>query len=648
MHYYLVAIGSNKYHGQGLLTYSFDSVLTPGSIIEAPLRNERFLGFVVKAVSKPTFAVKPINQVYSSIHPLPEHLLRLFSWMVNYYPAPLGITAQLFLPKKMLSKPKQQVQPNEQNNFTEKTLPTITKAQKIAVSSMKPSGTHLLHGETGSGKTRVYIELAKNMRQAGRSSIILTPEISLTTQLANRFMETFGPDNVTVLHSEMTEANRRDAWLNISAKTEPQIIIGARSALFCPLSNTGLIVLDESHESSYKQENAPHYHAARVASKLAEFCDAQVVLGSATPSIIDYFLAEARKKPILRLAKPATGTAKEAKVESTLIDMRDRKNMSRNPYISNALLDAIELQLRNGQQTLLFLNRRGTARIVLCGSCGWQALCKHCDLPLTFHHDTHQLRCHVCGFHQPAITNCPKCSNSDITLKNIGTKTVFSAIERMFPSARVQRFDADNLTGDKAHENYTEMHSGSIDILVGTQLLAKGFDLPRLGLIGVLNADSGLYIPDFTSQERTYQQLYQVLGRVGRGHQAGKAIIQTYSPDNPTILAAINKDWSSFYASEIMERKKYLFPPFCYLLKAFCTRSSSKSAMQSAEKTRDLLLVNGVKCAIEGPAPSFHEKTNGKYSWQLVLKSSQRPELLKAINLLPKDWHFDIDPIDLL
>ena len=650
MYYYLVAVGSNKYHGQAPLTYAARDVLVAGTIVSVPLRSESVLGFIVASAKMPAFQSKEIERAYTDIPILPPQLRSVFQWMSQYYPSPYGLLTQLFLPKHL---PKRTALDDTNTKPSPPppvhALPALTTEQSAAIAALHKSGMHILHGETGSGKTRVYIELALKAYAAGKSSIILTPEISLTTQLAERCIDTFGADRVTVMHSNMTDAARRNAWLHIAKARSPQIVVGARSALFAPLSSIGLIVLDESHESAYKQENAPHYHATRVASKLAEAHKALVVLGSATPSVTDYYMATQLQRPVLRLTSlAAETTAGDNHVETTLVDMRDRSAMTRNPHLSNALIDAMTMQLQNGQQTLLFLNRRGTARIVLCNSCGWQAICPHCDLPLTYHHDSHSLRCHACNHAQAAVTSCPTCGHPDVTLKSIGTKTIAAAAERLFPSARVQRFDADNLTGDRVHEQYAAIHSGAIDILVGTQLLAKGFDLPRLGLIGVINADSSLHIPDFTAQERTYQLLHQVIGRVGRGHQAGQAIIQTYSPDNRTIRSAIAKDWTEFYETELVERRTFNFPPFCHLLKISCQRASAKSAMQAAEQTRTVLLALNLAITIEGPAPAFHEKVRGKYAWQLVIKSTRRSELINVISALPKGWQYDIDPVDLL
>jgi primosomal protein N' (replication factor Y) len=610
------------------------------------MQRQVVLGFIVEKSTKPHFAIKDIRRTFADLPLLPESYLRLHDWITEFYPAPRGIITQLFLPKSLLQKSQDLHEGS--TALPAPALPSPTKDQQHALSAIKAAGSYILHGETGTGKTRVYIELAKRELETGRSSIILTPEISLTSQLTKAFVTAFGENNVMVLHSQLTEAQRRTIWLQLLTRTSPVIVIGPRSALFSPLQSIGLIVVDESHEFTYKQENAPHYHASRVASKMAELHKARVVLGSATPSITDYYLAEQKDRPIIRMTQVASATTiNPAKV--SLVDMRDKTATTRDPHLSNTLLTHISDALAHKQQVLLFLNRRGTARIVLCDNCGWQALCPHCDLPLTYHHDTHTLRCHSCDFSEPAVSSCPVCHNADITLKSIGTKSIVASVEKLFPNARVKRFDTDSKKGERLNEMYDSIHAGDTDILIGTQMLAKGLDLPKLGLVGVINADASLYIPDFTAQERTFQLLYQIIGRIGRGHQAETtAVIQTYTPDNPTLHAAIKKDWESFYKAEIEERKLFLFPPYCYLLKASVKRASIKSAQKAADKVAEDLYKKGFSVIIEGPAPAFHEKLNDKYVWQLVIKSKQRSELLQVTKALPRDWSFDIDPINLL
>lgn len=646
MYYYHVAIATAKYHGRNLLTYASEQSLEPGTLIEVPLQKVRVYGFIVEKTEKPNFTTKKLESLDSDLQPLPRQSLELFNWLRDYYPAPLGVTAQLFLPGSFPKKIKNPPLHEHSKDIVKTALPELTTAQHEALNAIGDAGSYVIHGETGSGKTRVYIELAKKSLENKKSCIILTPEISLTSQLAQEFEKTFSKDQLITLHSQLTEATRRDIWLQILKNDQPYIVIGPRSTLFAPLKNIGLIVVDESHEFAYKQENAPHYHASRVASKLAEIHKAQVIFGSATPSVGDYFVATARKRPIIRLET----IYKDRQQAALIVDMRDKTQTSRNPHLSTSLLKKIEEALAVKQQILLFINRRGTARIVLCENCGWQAACPHCDLPFTYHHDDHTLKCHTCGITQPMKSSCPECGNADIILKSIGTKSVVSEMEKLFPSARIERFDTDNKKGERVHELYDEIRSGKIDILVGTQMLAKGLDLPKLSLVGVINADASMYLPDFTAQERTYQLLYQVIGRVGRSSQVENtsAVIQTYSPDSPTIQAAAARNWETFYQAELKERKAFLFPPFCYLLKISCKRVKSTTAQANTEKFAETLQKAGLHILIDGPAPAFHEKIQNKYVWQLIIKSKNRDELLKVIDLLPNDWSYDIDPINLL
>lgn len=645
MYYYLVAVASQKYHGREPLTYSSVEPLQAGCIVTVPLQRQTALGFVVASTTKPSFTVKSVVTAYPELPTLPSQLIKLHTWMSVYYPAPLGFISQLFLPPNWTA-PKL---PSEVPMSVPAGVspPPLTVSQQKALATTQGPGTYVLHGDTGSGKTRAYIELTARALAANKSAIILTPEISLTSQLAKEFSKAFGNETLVIFHSQLTAAERRKLWLRLLV-SKAAIVIGPRSALFAPLHSLGLIVIDEAHEYAYKQESAPYYHAIRVASQLSALHNAQLVLGSATPAIADYFVAQQKNRPIIRMKELATANNKEM-VHITTVDMRNRDLLSRDQYVSTPLLQQIESALGRKEQTLLFINRRGTARIVLCDTCGWQAACPHCDLPLTYHHDTHQLRCHTCDYHQPALTSCPVCDNVDITMKSIGTKTIELTIQKLFPTARIARFDTDNRKGERVNELYDDIRAGNIDILVGTQVLAKGLDLPKLSVVGIINADASLYIPDFTAQERTYQLLHQLIGRVGRGHQeVTHVVIQTYSPDNATIQAAVKQDWQLFYETELKEREQYLFPPYCFLLKVSCKRASLQSVIKATEAFAESLKQQRLEIIIEGPAPSFHEKVQNKYEWQLIIKAKKRTELLKVIDLLPSNWSYDIDPINLL
>ncbi len=638
MYFYEVWVRSNRYHGNDALTYQSSEALSVGQLVHVPMQRDTVTGFISGRVVKPPFATKPITDAIN-LPPLPTQLVQLGKWLQAYYPAPLGMVAQQLTPA--ISKVAT-LEPL--TSIKDPSLPPLTKEQAHALGVISKPDTYVLHGKTGSGKTRLYVELALKALHAGRSAIVLTPEISLTSQLAERFRQAFG-EQVVVLHSQLTPVARRTAWQRILTADKPLVVIGPRSALFSPLQNVGLIVLDESHEPAYKQEQAPHYQTSRVAAKLRELHDSILVLGSATPSIGDYYLAEQRSKPIVQMQSLAI--AEEQPVKTTVIDLKDHSLFPRSNYISQPLSEAIQQALNNGEQTLLYLNRRGTARVIICEHCGWQAMCPHCDVPLTYHGDTHELRCHVCNFHMSPPTVCPDCKQPNIVYKTIGTKAVVDEVHKLFPHARVQRFDTDNTKAERFEQHYEAVSRGDVDILVGTQLLAKGLDLPRLSVLGVLMADTSLQMPDYTATERTYQLLTQVLGRIGRGHRAGHAFVQTYQPDNPVVQAAISGDWNGFYRRELAERKLFKFAPFYYLLKVTVRRASSAAAAKAAKSFADTL-ANNNKIIVEGPAPSLHEKIAGKYQYQLIIKSTQRSELLNVIASLPANWSYDIDPADLL
>ena len=642
MSFYEVWVRSAAYRGTTALTYNSDRELPIGSLVKVALQKKEVWAVVVRSVAKPLFKTKPIITT-SDAPPLPKQLLSLAEQIAHFYVAPVGVITQLIIPNDPRSSGSS---PLKAITHTSIVLPELTSEQKQAVSACATPGAHILHGKTGSGKTRVYIELARQALELGRSSIIMTPEISLTSQLTERFQDVFGAQ-VRVLHSGLTPRERREVWTSIIEYGAPQIIIGARSALFSPLTNIGLIVVDEAHEPAYKQETAPYYHAVRVASMLAGLHSSALVFGTATPAVTDYFIAEQKGTPIIAmhtLATPGITTAKRI-----VVDLTDRSLFSRSQYLSQPLIEALQASLGRREQSMLYLNRRGTARIILCDQCGWQSLCPHCDLPLTYHADSHNIICHSCNFHSNAPTSCPNCGNPSIIYKSAGTKSIVDEVQHLFPEARVQRFDTDNNKAERLEQHYQALRNGDIDILVGTQLLAKGLDLPKLSTLGVISADSSLAVPDFSSHERTYQLLSQVLGRVGRGHRDSTAIVQTYNPKTIAIRAALEDNWGEFYSYELAERQKFAFPPFYFLLKLSCRRASSKAAERAALNLKTTLDIAHPNVLIEGPAPSFHEKSAGKYEWQLVLKAKNRQYLLDIVTNLPSsNWTYDIDPINLL
>jgi primosomal protein N' (replication factor Y) len=642
MHYYEVLVGALAYHGNDALTYSGDASLPVGQMVRIALRERSVLGVILREVSKPAFDTKPLAAV-ADFPPVPAESLALLHWLRAYYPAPLGAIVRQFVPPTELF-PKLETPPILRP-IDLALLPVLSADQAHALAHIQGAGTFVLHGITGSGKSRVYVELAARAIAAGRSAIVLTPEIGLTAQLTETFRRTFG-ERVYVLHSQLTAAERRNIWYKLLAATEPVIVIGPRSALFSPVRNVGLIVLDEAHDNAYKNESAPHYHAARVAAKLAALHSATLVLGSATPAVEDYYLATSKQRPIIAMQNLAkTG---DNKLSIEMVDMRRHEQFSRSSLLSDTLLAHIAGAMERQEQSLLFLNRRGTANVILCSSCGWQSVCPHCDLALTYHGDEHLVRCHVCGFSSQLPTSCPVCTNTDILFKSIGTKAVASALEKLFPAAKIQRFDTDAKKSERLEQHLGSLVEGSADIIVGTQMITKGLDLPKLSVVGIVNADSSLLIPDYTAAEQTYQVISQVVGRVGRGHRAGTVVVQTYDPENATLQSAVHRTWSTFYENELAERKQFRFPPFTYLLKLRCLRATSKAAEKAALALGDKLAKDHPAITVDGPAPSFHPRERGKYSWQLLIKAPSRQTLVDIISTLPSGWSYDIDPINLL
>lgn len=611
-----------------------------------PLVNRQVLGIVRAKSEKDSLKqIKPISRIVP-MPPLSGEALELIGWLSNYYPAPLGLVARQFLPGNMIGE-FDWVKSPRPARANSRSLPTLSGEQKQVLSQINSSGTYILKGETGSGKTRVYQELAYKAFKAHQSSIILTPEIGLTAQLFNSFERVFG-NNVVLFHSHLSPIERRANWLRILTSDSPLIVVGPRSALFSPLKNIGVIVVDESHEGAYKQEQLPRYQTVRVASKLGQLHGAVVVLGSATPDIVDYYIAEQKNNSILEMTKLAPKSKEIYSVDVRVIDLKNKDLFSKSRILSDELISGLVSTLQKHEQALIFLNRRGTSRVVLCDNCGWQALCPNCDLPLIYHGDSHLLRCHVCSYKQPALTNCPVCHNTNIVLRSIGSKAVVDELSKLFPQVKIARFDGDNTKVERLEENYEAVLRGDIDIIVGTQTLAKGLDLPKLSLVGVVLADSGLYIPDYKAQERFYQVITQVVGRIGRGHRDGEAIIQTYSPDSANLHAALSKDWQSFYSSELKERKQFNFPPFCYMVKLRCHKTSKIAAERSADRLFETLTSHLNRVDISHPSPAFHEKNGRYYDWQIIVKSKRRQLLLDIISQLPAGWIHDIDPNNLL
>ena len=643
MFYYEVLVVQEYVGRESVFTYSSDFDIAPFNLVLVPLQHKTVPGIIVRKTAEPAFKTKPITSVpVYKLGELQRHLVRFIS---DYYAATEAQALQLFIPS-FLAKLAKKMPEDSPPPPAFPNLPALTEEQSEALRLLRvhPAETSVLHGETGSGKTRLYLERTHDVISTGKSVLIMTPEIALVPQLLKQFKAAFG-GMVLAYHSQMTVTKRAEVWQRV-ALGQQVILIGTRSALFLPFQTIGLIVVDESHEPAYKQEEGIRYHATRIASMLANKARAQLILGSATPLVSDMYMAYERRKAVARLRNPAITSDKTN--EAVVIDMKDRTEFSRHPMLSHTLLTAIGTALQRGEQSLVYLNRRGTARLILCSSCGWQAMCPVCDIPLTYHHDSHQLRCHTCGHHETVPASCPVCHATDIVFKSAGTKAIADWLEKHFPSAKIGRFDTDNLLHESLHERHEEVASGELDILVGTQMLVKGLDLPHLSVVGIIAADLSLQIPDFSAEERTYQLLRQAIGRVGRGHTHGTTVIQTFNPENKIIADAIGKNYDDFYTTQIEQRRAFQFAPIMTIATFWCSRKSAASAMEAAQKVLTHLKKNSQKCTFLGPVLTFHPRRRGYQSAQIVVKSTSRSEITKLTALLPDGWQYDLEPINLL
>jgi primosomal protein N' (replication factor Y) (superfamily II helicase) len=645
MHYYKVAPLSIVREGTQTLTYSSETQYAYGSIVAIPVGAKQFRGIVVESCKKPDFPVKPISsQIIDS--PLSKEHIKLAFWMSEYYHTPVSKCLQLLIPRGL--EKKRRIAPDKPTLRSNKSINyVLTNEQSSAIRQISSSligGTFLLHGATGSGKTLVYIELIKKCIHLNRSCILLVPEIALTSQLISELNRYF--HHVILVHSTLTESMRCAIWKRVIASSQPMIIVGPRSALFQPVKDIGLIIIDEAHDSSYKQDQSPKYSALRLASILGKMHKAAVVFGSATPSITDRFLADTQERTIHMREKAIPNTAKSA---THVVSLTDKSEFTRHRFLSNRLLDEIDSALKNNKQALIYHNRRGSANVSLCERCGWVHTCPVCNTSTSLHHDIHQLVCHICGYKSNVAKSCPECHSPTVIHKGVGTKLIESELKKLYPSKTISRFDADNKSDETINNNYEDVRDGKIDIIVGTQIIAKGFDLPNLATVGVVQADSGLHMPDYISAERVFQLLYQVVGRVGRNQQSTSVVIQAFRVDHPSIQLGIEQQYEQFYKTELSNRKKQLFPPYVYLLKITCVYKTERTAIQNSRSFAKHISSQYGDISVAGPAPAFYEKVADKYRWQLIVKSKSRQTLLSIIDNIPtKNWYFDIDPISLL
>lgn len=532
-------------------------------------------------------------------------------------------TVKTLVDKGYLKQSEKQI---ERDPFQEKEIQKTNELrlnieQQDAYYRINEPGEYLLHGITGSGKTEIYLQLIKRELEKGKTAIVLVPEISLTPQTIDRFTSRFGKEKIAVLHSKLSNGERFDQWNKIK-EGKAQIVIGARSAIFAPIKNLGIIIIDEEHDSSYQSESTPQYDALEIARKIADEENIKLVLGSATPDTRTYKNALEGKITLIELTKRANN-ARLPEVE--IVDLMDELANGNHNMISTKLKNEIQKNIESKNQTILFLNRRGFSNFIMCKTCGNVIKCKRCDISMTYHKDENKLKCHYCGLEESVPNKCPNCGSKELKYSGAGTQKLEEEVHKLFPTASTIRMDIDTVTKKHSHEDIlTKFKEDKIDILIGTQMIVKGHDFPKVTLVGVISADNALNIGDYRASEITFQVLTQVAGRAGRGEQNGKVIIQTYNPDHYAIECAKEQDFKKFYQIESKIRKTLKYPPFCDII-VLDFSSLNKHEIQRDTKKLHQYLKNRIinekfGVLLYSPLPCPVEKINDRYRWRIIIK----------------------------
>ncbi len=642
--------------------------LQRGQLVQVPLGKRSVNGLLLgRSALKPEFAIKPIQAIDLAYEALPENFIKWLEWMASYYLHPIGsVTALAYPPLKQTEKVRKSSRPPVIPEMTIEGPKALTPEQSTVFEAIRKSknfSTHLLFGVTGSGKTEIYLQLLEEVLAEGKQGLVLVPEISLTPQLIHRFAARFG-NQIAVLHSQLTDRERTNQWWEM-VQGRKKILIGARSALFCPLPNLGLIIVDEEHESSFKQEEKLKYHGRDSAIMLGKFSNCPVILGSATPSLESWKNAKDGKYVLHRMRS----RVQERSLPT--IEILDLRTQVKNPdlpfWLSTNLYEAMKISYEKNEQTALFLNRRGIAQLILCPACGYTTECPNCDITLTLHGKSHMV-CHYCDYHESFKLECPSCKEGEMSPLGLGTELVEADIQKLFPEARIARADRDEIQNRADLEELIRgMESGETDILVGTQMIAKGLDFPKLNLVGLVLADVGFNLPDFRSTERSFQLITQVSGRAGRHIEAGKTpgqvIVQTYNPDHPSLTFATTHDYESFAEQELLHREPLNYPPIGKLV-SFRLQSIHLSRVQEAARLlskRALQLKmqnsNYEKIEVLGPAEAPMAKLRGQFRYHLLLKGLEQRglnsfclQVLGDQKWLPAGTRIsvDVDPLHLI
>ncbi len=636
-----------------------------GKRVFVPFLNRSIVGYVVGLTD--TADVKNVKSIISVIDKEPilnEEILKLTRWVKDNYFCSWGEAIAAVIPagikkgkeaigsriKESGGVLREKFPPSKPHDLMEEQ----SRALRAVIESIDKHEykTFLLHGITSSGKTEVYLQAIEDVLKQGRQAIVLVPEISLTPQTIERFSSRFG-DHVAVIHSHLTAAKKFLEWKKIKDGSA-NIVVGARSAIFAPVSNLGLIIIDEEHETSYKQDDVPRYHARDVAEERAKLNSCPLILGSATPSLESFYKAKRGEYRLISLTKRVD---ERLLPKVKIVDMRmELATRRRITIFSKVLLDAVQNTLKAGKQVIIFLNRRGFSTFINCKKCGLVVKCRRCDTVMVYHFETKKLVCHYCNYTIPPPDICPACKSDYIKYLGLGTEKVESEMSHSFPHAKIARMDSDTTVKRGSHDRILgEFKAGRVNLLVGTQMIAKGLDFPEVTLVGVVSADVSLNIPDFRASERTFNLLTQVGGRAGRGEDGGEVIVQTYTPGHYSILAAAKHDYEKFYNEEIVARKELLFPPFINLTKVTVRARNDDLAARTAEELSQAIRREDGSILIAGPSPAPIARMRGYYRYNIILKNKDRLgvcALLKKVLGAFRKPHgvliaVDVDPVSM-
>ena len=622
-----------------------------GTVVRIPFGKRKIRGLVESIeqnAKKTKYQIKNIDSVIDDYY-LPESYLKIIHWISEYYLCSLGEALELFLPpdlkrpraKSKIQNPNVSSNPNVKLNTEQKAI-FDQLSRTLLDKNKKPA---LIYGVTGSGKTEIYIKLAKETLKIGKSVVLLLPEIVLTPQNIERFEAVFG-DQICIMHSGLSKSERLQCYLDFQ-KGEKKIIVGPRSALLVPNENIGLIIIDEEQEDSYKQDQNPRYHSVDLAEKIAVGTNSLLLLGSATPRIETFYKAKNSIYYLFEL-KGRYNTLMLPVAET--VDLRNEIKHENFSPISIKLQKAISLALSKKEQVLLFLNRRGSSTFVSCRDCGFVVSCDRCDVPLIYHTNNHfgYLTCHHCDKKFQIPTKCPECNSAYIRYFGAGVEKIEDEIKRLFPKAKIKRVDAKVLRNHTEYEEfYKDFRDHKFDIVIGTQILAKGFDIPGVSLVGIVSADVGLHLPHFRAGERIFRLITQVSGRSGRRNKTGKTVIQSYWPNSAAIKFASTHDFVGFYETEIIKREKRNYPPFSHIIRVLSENRDNKKAKEEISKLADELNKNGIEYI--GPGICFFQRLHNRWRYQIIIKINNLPD--KNISKLHQKYSnlvWDIDAINLL